>query len=322
MADSNRGMEGSEKHRTHPYLRTAVSAALVAGALAVAGCGGGSGDDNSAKPPAPVNKAPSSAGGVVTAVGTEGLVGPAGRASAKTETFSDRQTKIPRSANRRPKSANGVAGGEACTDTDITPDDGNLATVNASVLCLVNGERAAAGLSALAANSQLAQAAEGMCKRMVSEKFFAHETPDGKTVVDRVEPTGYIPNSGDWVVGENLAWGSGALSTPQAIVNGWMNSPGHKANVLASDYKDIGVAACMGAPAEGKSGGTVYVHNFGAKSGADVDASLPGAQTGSGASGGGDAGAGNSATVAGAKAKASKKAKKKKKKAKRKKRRR
>jgi hypothetical protein len=181
----------------------------------------------------------------------------------------------------------------------MTPDAGNLAQVSASVLCLVNGERAAAGLPALTQNGQLDQAAAGMAKRMVAEKFFSHETPDGKTVVDRVEPTGYIPKSGDWVVGENLAWGSGALSTPQAIVNGWMNSPGHRANILAADYKDIGIAAEMGSPSSSHSGGTTYVHNFGAKSGADLDAELP---SGS-ASGGDEGGSGEpAATVAGTKA--------------------
>jgi len=39
----------------------------------------------------------------------------------------------------------------------------------------------------------------------------------------------------------DLAWGSGALSTPQAIVNGWMNSPGHRANILSCDSHDLGV---------------------------------------------------------------------------------
>jgi hypothetical protein len=114
-----------------------------------------------------------------------------------------------------------------------------------------------------------------MADRMVGERFFSHETPDGKTVVDRIEPTGYLPRNDDWVVGENLAWGSGALSTPQAIVNGWMNSPGHRANVLASDYKEIGLAAVLGSPLPDQEGGTVYVNNFGARSNANATVALP-----------------------------------------------
>jgi len=88
---------------------------------------------------------------------------------------------------------------------------------------------------------------------------FQLATPDGKNVVDRIQPTGYIPNSGDWVVGENLAWGSGALSTPQAIVNGWMNSPGHRANILKPAFTHIGIGL-----AGGGRMGTYWTQLFGA----------------------------------------------------------
>jgi uncharacterized protein YkwD len=301
-------MEGS-KHRIRTLTRSAAPTLVLAGVIAIAGCGGGGGSKSTA-PPSPVNQAPSGAGGVVSADATLGLVGPSARATGKLQQFSDKLGKIPKSANHRPKSANGVAGGEACQNTDITPADDNLDTVNAAILCLVNGERAAANnLPPLTENKQLDTSAAGMAARMVSEHFFAHDTPDGKNVVDRIQPTGYIPNSGDWVVGENLAWGSGALSTPQAIVNGWMNSPGHRANVLAPDYKDIGLAAVMGSPTTTNSGGTVYVNNFGAKSGADVNAKLPAEGGNATVSIGGDQAATAAKTKARAKAKA--KAKKK-----------
>jgi uncharacterized protein YkwD len=275
MVDEDRGMEGSN-NRIHKLIRTVLPTALLAGVLAVAGCGGGGGSD-SAKAPAPVNNSTSTPGGVVSADGTLGLVGPAGRSTAKSNQFEDQQSKISPKANRKTDALkHGVAAGDSCNDGGLEPSDANIDQLDASILCLVNAERADNGLPALNHEPKLDQSSAGMCKRMVAEQFFSHETPDGKTVVDRVEPTGYIPNSGDWVVGENLAWGSGALSTPQAIVNGWMNSPGHRANILAPDYKDIGLAACMGSPAAGHEGGTVYVNNFGAKSGADVNAVLPG----------------------------------------------
>src|SRR4051794_21137380 len=299
MTDEHRGMEGSE-NRFHKLIRAAVPTALLAGVIAVAGCGGGGGD-NSAKPPAPVTNTPSSSGGAVTAEGTQGLVGPAGRATSKSQQFEDKTGKIPANANHKPKNkAGGVGAGAACSDTDITPSDSNMDQVNAAILCLVNGERTDnGGLPPLQSNAQLQKAAEGMCQRMVTEHFFAHETPDGKTVVDRVQPTGYIPDSGDWVVGENLAWGSGALSTPQAIVNGWMNSPGHKANILATDYKDVGLAACLGAPTTQTSGGTTYVNDFGAKAGADVNAKLP-PESGSDSGSSGDQGGNTTGTAAAA----------------------
>src|SRR3954447_24093615 len=300
MTDDHRGMEGS-KNRIHTLIRAAApTALLVAGVVAVAGCGGGSGGaGSSANPVAPVTKSSSTPGGVVSAEGTLGLVGPAGRATAKSQQFEDKTGKIPPGSNHKPKHANGVAGTVQCANSDVTPSDSNQGVVNAAILCLVNGERSDAGLPALASNDLLAKAATGMCGRMVAEHFFAHETPDGKNVVDRVEPTGYIPNSGDWVVGENLAWGSGALSTPQAILNGWMKSPGHKANILAPDYKDIGLSACQGSPSTDLSGGTVYVNDFGAKAGADVNAKLP-PESGSDSGSGGDQGGNTTGTAAAA----------------------
>jgi uncharacterized protein YkwD len=294
LTDERSGMEGSE-NRTHTLIRKAVPSLLLVGIVAVAGCGGGGGSSTSAKPPAPVTSSPKASGGVVTAEGTEGLVGPAGRATSKSQQFEDKSSKIPPGSNHKPKHQNGAAGGVTCDNADATPDDSNQDVLDAAILCLVNGERQDQNLPPLTQNSELAQAASGMCQRMVTEQFFSHETPDGKNVVDRVEPTGYIPDSGDWVVGENLAWGSGALSTPQAILNGWMNSPGHKANILAPDYKDIGLAACQGSPSPDLSGGTVYVNDFGAKSGADLTAKLP---PENGTSGNGTAAA---ATVAGTK---------------------
>jgi uncharacterized protein YkwD len=307
-------MEGS--NRFHKLIKTALPSVLVIGAVAVAGCGGGGGSSsNEAKAPTPAGGTSSSDNGsVVSAEGTLGLVGPAGRATAKKQQFEDQQGKISPKANRRPGAGKkgGVGAGDSCNNRDITPDDGNISQLNDAILCLVNGERADNGLPALNHVGQLDQSSSGMCQRMVAEHFFSHETPDGKTVVDRVEPTGYIPKSGDWVVGENLAWGSGALSTPQAIVNGWMNSPGHRANILAPDYKDIGLAACMGSPSPDHQGGTVYVNNFGAKAGADPSVTLPGhgGESSDSGDGGGD-NAGDSSTVAGTKATtASSKAKK------------
>jgi uncharacterized protein YkwD len=309
-------MEGSKHH-----IRKLFSMAALVGVVAVAGCGGGGGDNNSASAPPPVTKSSTTPGGVVSAEGTLGLVGAAGRATAKKDQFEDLKGKIAPNSNRKPGAGKkgGVGAGDSCNDRSIEPSDSNIDQLNAAILCLVNGERADNGLPALNHVSQLDQSSQNMCQMMITQHFFSHETPDGKTVVDRVEPTGYIPKSGDWVVGENLAWGSGALSTPQAIVNGWMNSPGHRANILAPDYKDIGMAACNGAPDTTHTGGTVYVNNFGAKSGADLNAVLPGhgatASQNDGGSNGGDNGttgngSGNSGdqTVAGNKAVAKKKA--------------
>jgi uncharacterized protein YkwD len=262
----------------HPYskaTRMVVAGALIAGAVAVAGCGGG-GSKKTASPVAPVTPTGATSSGPVAATGTKGLVGPAERATQGGSQANDQKEQIAANANHLPRNPHGhVVDGSTQCGGDMTPDGTNTAQVNAAILCLLNAIRSDNQLPALSENQQLDQAAQGMGNLMVKEQFFSHTTPEGASVVDRIQPTGYIPDSGDWVVGENLAWGNGALATPQAIVNGWMNSPGHKANILAPDYKDIGLASVQGSPSPQESGGTTYVNDFGAKSGADTSVTLP-----------------------------------------------
>jgi hypothetical protein len=54
-----------------------------------------------------------------------------------------------------------------------------------------------------------------------------------------------------WVVGENLVWGTEELSTPQALVTAWMNSPPHRENLLKPRFREIGIAAVAGTPVAG-----------------------------------------------------------------------
>jgi uncharacterized protein YkwD len=255
-------------------MRTRAVALVVIAAVAVIGCGGGSKPESGP----PSGKSAKNPGGVVSAAPPRGIVGPVERVVAGGRSqASDIRTRLSPQANRPVKvHEHGVAGAADCPDAALEPAGDNLDRVSASILCLVNAARAEnGGLPALKANAQLQQAAAGMANRMVSEKFFSHETPDGKTVVDRVEPTGYIPDSGDWAVGENLAWGDPGVDTPQAVVNGWLNSAGHRANMLAPDYKDLGLAEALGAPVSNKSGGTTVVADFGAQSGGNPDFVLP-----------------------------------------------
>ena len=253
---------------------------LVACVAVLGGCGGGS-----EATPAPDSPAASPAnGGLVRAEGTNGLLGPAQRATADSDSIIGKPGAISRRATGPTRAQrHGVAAGAACGDSALAPAADNLAQVAASILCLLNAERADAGLPPLTRNGQLDTASQGMSDAMVRDRFFSHETPDGRNLVDRVQPTGYLPSSDKWVLGENLAWGSGGLSTPGAIVNGWMNSPGHKANVLAPDYKDIGIGIVLGSPTSSQTGGTTYTTDFGARpaasatSGAALSMAVPGA---------------------------------------------
>lgn len=287
-----------------PTRHLATGLAVLTAAV-IAGCGSESSE--TAAPPPPPSGAAGTGGGKTTVVpeGTEGRVGPAERVTKAGTEIIGREGKIDPKANRPTKAqGKGVAAAGQCADSDATPTADNLGAMAQSVLCLVNAERVDKGLGALTQNGQLDRAAQGMADEMVAKQFFSHTTPDGRNLADRIEPTGYIPNGDDWVVGENLGWGSGGLSTPRAIVNGWMDSPGHRANILDGSYKDIGLGTKMGSPQASVSGGTVYVHNFGARSGA----------SGSGGDGASSAQVDTGQSVAGTSTKAKKKKKKKRKK--------
>lgn len=113
----------------------------------------------------------------------------------------------------------------------------------AQVIDLINVERAKAGLSALSAQGQLGSAARLHSTDMACNNYFSHTGLDGSTIGYRAERQGYNWSS----VGENIAAG---YSSPESVVQGWMNSPGHKANILGADYTEIGIGYAFGAASD------------------------------------------------------------------------
>jgi len=157
------------------------------------------------------------------------------------------------------------AGAQAadCPGADLVPAAGNLPQVAQATLCLLNNERAAQGLSPVTEASRLTQPSQGYSARMVAQNFFAHEAPDGSTLVDRLTAAGYIAPDGDWTVGENIAWGQAGLSTPRSIMAAWMASPGHRRNILTGEFTEIGLGVVTGTPGD-TSWGATYTTDFGA----------------------------------------------------------
>ena len=150
-----------------------------------------------------------------------------------------------------------------CTHTAVQPAAGNLADVRAAVLCLHNRERAEHGLPPLRENAKLRRAAEGHSGDMVAGRFFAHESRAGADMTDRILRTGYARGQG-WSLGENIAWGTGSLATAAEIQRAWMESPGHRANILRRQFRDIGIGIALGAPvAAGGLDGATYTADFG-----------------------------------------------------------
>jgi uncharacterized protein YkwD len=162
-----------------------------------------------------------------------------------------------------PAGAQAAAQSAACPGADLVPSVGNLAQVGQATLCLLNDERATRGLPPVAEAPGLTRPSAAYSARMVAENFFAHVAPDGATLVDRLAGAGYIERDGDWTVGENIAWGQGDLATARNIVIAWMNSPGHRANILTGEYNEIGIGIVPGTPGD-PSWGATYTTDFGA----------------------------------------------------------
>lgn len=153
---------------------------------------------------------------------------------------------------------------DPCVNADLRPAADNLPVVREAILCLHNRERRANGLAPLKENANLREAAERHSDRMVADRFFSHDSRAG-TMVERILRTGYGGNGG-WSLGENLAWGTGRLATAAQTHRAWMSSPGHKANTLRRQYREIGIGIAVGTPVKtpGQNGAT-YTTDFGVR---------------------------------------------------------
>ncbi|MGW3339263.1 CAP domain-containing protein [Streptomyces sp. NPDC001009] len=149
---------------------------------------------------------------------------------------SESQTKAPAPAPKAPE-----------TSAPITASAQAIA--QAEVLKLVNVERAKVGCTPVAANSALTDLAEAFSGDMAARGFFDHTDPDGATPWDRAAKAG-VTGLG----GENIARGQADAA---AVMEAWMNSPGHRANILNCDFKTLGVGVHMA------SGGPWWTQDFG-----------------------------------------------------------
>ena len=127
--------------------------------------------------------------------------------------------------------------------------DGDQSVAEVSVLALVNTVRATAGCQPLHADKKLSELASDFSADMAARAFFDHTDPDGDDPWDRAAQAG-VKDLG----GENIARGQ---ATAQEVMDAWMNSEGHRANILNCDYKTIGVGAVFG------DGGPWWTQDFG-----------------------------------------------------------
>jgi len=130
----------------------------------------------------------------------------------------------------------GTSPASAATSTD--------ASYEAKVIQLTNEQRAKNGCATVRTDSRLTTAARVHSVDMVQKNYFSHTGSDGSTFVTRAKLAGYTSP-----IGENIAWG---YRTPEAVMTAWMNSAGHRANILNCKAKAVGVGLAR------KSDGTPY----------------------------------------------------------------
>lgn len=155
---------------------------------------------------------------------------------------------------------------DECPNANLTPKPGDIESVVAATLCLVNDERLRFGESALIEDPRLAGAAVGHSRDMDAHDYFSHTSPSGQTLLMRIQASGFIPNANvGYTLGENIAWGTLWLGTPRAIVRAWMESPGHRANILNGSYRYTGVGVDSDLPSSmsGGQAGGMYTQDFG-----------------------------------------------------------
>jgi uncharacterized protein YkwD len=159
-------------------------------------------------------------GEVVTVNNAAGVSGPANYISSKLSTI--------------------LSADQPTVDTSDDADTDNSPFSAANIIDATNEERVEAGLPPLKTNPKLAESAKLKVEDMIQNDYFEHTSPSGKTVADLGHEVGY-----DYVVmGENLALGN--FSNVNDLLQAWMNSPGHRANILNTSYQDMGAYAAQG----------------------------------------------------------------------------
>src|SRR6185295_6489602 len=133
------------------------------------------------------------------------------------------------------------------------------------LLAQLNHVRTSHGLVPLVLSKQLNQAAEEHSRDMVAKGYFAHESADGSSFWNRIKRVYRSGPEGYRSAGENLYWSSGTPD-PAAGISAWMESPGHRANILNPAWREIGIGTTIVDHAPGRFAGlpaTVVTTDFG-----------------------------------------------------------
>ena len=143
----------------------------------------------------------------------------------------------------------------------------SMQALQAEVLAELNATRHEHGLAPLRSSSSLGAAAHQHSVEMATNGYFSHSSANGTSFDHRIARYYPIGRHGYWSVGENLLWSSPDVD-PTGALRMWMNSPEHRANILAARWRQIGISAVHVETAPGMYGGapvTVITTDFGVR---------------------------------------------------------
>ena len=149
-------------------------------------------------------------------------------------------TKIPTDTSTAGTSATKSSGTSASTQTTSIPAGTGTLLDSKGIIADTNQQRALNGVASVTESNQLDASALVKAKDILAREYFEHTAPDGKTVSDLVGEQGYTYIK----IGENLALGD--FTSDQDVVTAWMNSPGHRANILDPEFQQMGVGVAYG----------------------------------------------------------------------------
>ncbi|MFE9676639.1 sigma-70 family RNA polymerase sigma factor [Streptomyces sp. NPDC006259] len=246
--------------RRRRFRRRAVGGAIVAACVAGGGLyhfGGGPGDEPGGRTAARTAEevlltdlaTPRTSPDSSPSVSSSSSASPSPSASAS-KSPGPRASASPRASKSAPSTAKAPAPRPGASRAPVAQSAPSGTA--ARVIALVNKERAAAGCGPLTDDAKLRNAAQGHSADMAARDFFDHTNPDGADPGKRITAAGYRWST----YGENIAKGQ---QTAESVMTSWMNSPGHRANILNCAFKNIGVGIHDGA------GGPWWTQNFGAK---------------------------------------------------------
>lgn len=156
-----------------------------------------------------------------------------------------------------------VPGVDDCEGAREPTTEDNLRRAEMAIRCLTNAARQQQGLAELRFDERLARAAATRSSDMAEQDYFAHRGPDGGNVQRAVSRTGYLPEGGSYLLGENIGWAPAGGATPAQLMRSWLDSPTHRENIMSEAFTEIGVGAVAGVPRAGAEPGATYTQVFG-----------------------------------------------------------